>query len=65
MDWANLRTLLIGRGKIDFERFFTFIREIGYQGDYTLEATVYDSDGVVDVDILNAQFAYVREKIIR
>ena len=60
MDWANLRTLRIGMGKLDFERFFAFVRETGYEGDYTLEASAYDSEGNVDVD---KQFAYVREKI--
>ena len=63
MDWSNLRTLQIGQGKIDFERFFNFIRETGYEGDYTLEASAYDSEGNVDVELLNRQFAYVREHI--
>lgn len=63
MDWLNLRTLRIGQGKLDFERFFAFIREIGYEGDYTLEASAYDEEGNVDVELLNQQFAYVREKI--
>ncbi len=65
MDWENLRTLRIGQGKLDFERFFAFIRETGYEGDYTLEATAYNNVGVVDVEMLNKQFAYVREKINR
>ncbi len=63
MDWQNLRTLRIGQGKLDFERFFAFIREIGYEGDYTLEATAYDNEGNVDVELLNKQFEYVREKM--
>jgi len=63
MDWLNLRTLRIGQGKLDFERFFAFIREIDYEGDYTLEASAYDEEGNVDVELLNQQFAYVREKI--
>lgn len=61
MDWANLRTLPIGKGKVDIERFFVFINEIGYDGDYTVEATAFDSEGVVDVEMLNRQFAYIRE----
>lgn len=63
MDWANLRTLRIGQGKLDFERFFDFIRKTGYEGDYTLEASAYDEEGNVDVELLNRQFAYVRERI--
>ena len=61
MDWSNLRTLPIGAGKLDFERFFAFIRETGYEGDYTLEATAFNKEGVVDVEMVNRQVAYVRE----
>jgi len=61
MDWCNLRTLPIGKGKIDFERFFEFIKGINYQGDFTVEATAFDSQGNVDVDMLNEQFGYIRE----
>lgn len=61
MDWKNLRTLPIGKGHIDFQRFFDFIHEIGYVGDFTVEATALNHDGVVDVDMLNAQFSYIRE----
>ena len=60
MDWGNLRTLRIGQGKLDFERFFAFVRETCYEGGYTLEATAYDSEGNVDVEKLNQQFEYVR-----
>ncbi len=63
MDWANLRTLPIGAGKLDFELFFSFIREIAYEGDYALEATAFNSEGVVDVEMLNRQVAYIREKL--
>lgn len=63
MDWANLRTLPIGKGKVDIERFFAFIKEIGYDGDYTVEATAFDSGGVVDVEMLNGQFRYIREHV--
>ena len=63
MDWGNLKTLPIGAGKLDFERFFSFICEIGYEGDYTLEATAFNKEGVVDVEMVNRQVSYVREKI--
>lgn len=39
------------------------IKGSGYEGDYTLEASSYDSDGNVDTELLNKQFAYVREYI--
>lgn len=61
MDWANLRTLPIGKGHVDFEKFFAFIKRIGYQGDFTVEATAFDSKGAVDEEMLNEQFRKIRE----
>ncbi len=60
MDWANLRTLPIGKGHVDFDRFFAFIKRINYQGDFTVEATAFDSTGTVDVTMLNGQFQKIR-----
>lgn len=60
-DWANLRTLPIGKGKVDFNRFFHFISRIDYKGDFTVEATAFDDEGVIDTDMLNGQFRYIRE----
>ncbi|MBR3825151.1 MAG: sugar phosphate isomerase/epimerase [Lachnospiraceae bacterium] len=61
MDWANLRTLPIGKGHIDFERFFDYIHEIGYDDTFTVEATAFDETGVVDVDMLNDQFSQIKK----
>lgn len=63
MDWANLRTLPIGKGHVDFEKFFAFIKKNGYQGDFTVEATAFDSTGAVDEEMLNEQFQRIRELI--
>ena len=63
MDWKNLRTLPIGKGKIDFDRFFQFIKEIGYQDTFTVEATAFNQEGAVDIQTLNEQFRYIRERI--
>jgi len=60
-DWGKLRTLPIGQGHVDFERFFKFMRKIEYQGTFTVEATAFDSSGAVDIEMLNRQFAYIRE----
>lgn len=60
MDWANLRTLPMGKGNIDFDRFFSYIDKIGYDGTFTVEATAFDETGVVDVDMLNDQFRQIR-----
>lgn len=61
MDWANLRTLPVGRGKLDIGRFLDFVRETGYRGGFTTEGNAVRQDGTVNVELLNAQFAFIRE----
>ncbi|MBR4083807.1 MAG: sugar phosphate isomerase/epimerase [Lachnospiraceae bacterium] len=61
MDWPNLTTLVIGDGKIDFKKFFHLVRETGYDGTFTTEASAYFSDGNVNVEKLNRQFQRIRE----
>lgn len=63
MDWENLRTLPVGKGKVDFNQFFEFIKRIDYKGDFTVEATAFDSNGVIDVEMLNEQFKCIKEKL--
>lgn len=63
MDWGKLSALPVGTGKLDFERFFTFFRGTGYDGDITTEGVAFDEDGNVDVELLNNQFAYIRGRI--
>ncbi len=60
MDWANLRTLPVGKGNIDFKKFFTYINSIGYNGTFTLESTAFNSNGIVDVEMLNNEIAQIR-----
>ena len=62
-DWGNLKTLPIGKGHIDFERFFDFVKSIGYAGDFTLESTAFDASGAVDTEMLNRQIRYIRKKM--
>ncbi len=61
MDWGNLRTLHPGEGHVDFDRLFAFLKEQGYQGDFTVEATSFDSNGVIDFEKLNKTFGKIRE----
>lgn len=61
MDWGNLKTLPVGKGKLDFTRFFDFIKRTGYTGDFTTEGNAVRSDGTVDVDMLNEQFKRIHE----
>lgn len=62
-DWGNLKTLHIGNGKIDFDRLFAFLKEFGYEGDFTIEATSFDQSGKIDLDSLNEDFKKI-EKIL-
>lgn len=61
MDWQNLKTLHLGRGWIDFNRFFQFVFSSGYRGDFTLEATSFDSEGRVHYDWMNESIKIVRD----
>ena len=65
MEWAKLRTLAIGEGNIDFEPFFRLIKEKNYTGDFTLEATAFNSEGVVDIEKLNRSVEYVKSQILK
>lgn len=59
-DWDHLRTLHPGEGSVDFDRLFAFLREIGYDGDYTVEATSFTQDGVIHWDKLDRTLRTVR-----
>lgn len=65
MDWDNLRVLPMGRGHIDFDRFFRHIAEVGYREDFTFEATGFDMQGEIHLDMLNEQFSLARKYIQR
>ena len=60
-DWNNLKVLQLGKGHIDFDRFFSFIKETGYTGDFTFEGTGFDQTGYVSIQDLNEQFALARK----
>lgn len=61
MDWNNLKVLQLGKGHIDFDRFFQFIKETRYAGDFTMEGTGFDQTGQVNIRNLNDQFALARK----
>ncbi len=64
-DWSSLRTLHPGDGQVDFDRLFGFLTEKGYRGDFTVEATSFGADGVIDFDALNRDFDGIRSLINR
>lgn len=61
MDWANLRTLHPGQGRVDFERLFAFLRSVSYAGDFTIEATSFDRTGAIDFAALRRSIGLIRE----
>lgn len=61
MDWPNLRTLPVGKGNLDFDRFFEFVTKTDYLGFFTTEGNAQLGDGCVDIEVLNQQFRKIRE----
>lgn len=64
MDWGNLRSLSIGKGNIDFEKFFEFVHKTKYDDTFTVEATMFGKDGKIDIELLNSNFDYIRSKVL-
>lgn len=62
-EWSKLATLPMGKGNVDFEAFFAYIKRIGYDGTFTIEATAFDKDGVVDFEMLNRCVTAIRNSI--
>ncbi len=65
MDWANLSVKALGKGRIDFERFFEFVRWLGYAGDFTCEATALNDDGSVRFGELNSSLERIAKEVKR
>ncbi len=57
-DWGCLKTLHLGKGQVDFDRLFNFLKKIGYTGDFTIESTSFDKTGTID-------FAAMRQSVDR
>ncbi len=63
MEWGKLKTLPMGAGNIDFEDVFEKLKRTGYNGDFTIEATAFNSDGIVDLEMLNDSAGKLRKLI--
>lgn len=63
MDWGNLRTPHIGDGNVNFDSFFSGLSKWGYNGDFTVEATSFMPNGIIDVEKLNSSLDTVRAYI--
>ncbi len=62
-EWQKFKTLHIEEGVVDFERFFKFIKDIGYDGAFTVEGTSFNKDGIIDTVSLNRDFEYIKNHI--
>lgn len=60
-DWGNMRVLPIGMGHVDFDAFFAQMSKYNYKGDFTIEATAINKEGIVDFDMLNNCVAKLKE----
>lgn len=63
MDWANMSVKQLGKGHIDLDRFFAFVRQMGYAGDLTCEATAVNEDGTIRYDEMNASLDRIRREV--
>ncbi|MBP3703212.1 MAG: hypothetical protein J6I65_05425, partial [Lachnospiraceae bacterium] len=61
MDWSCLRTLPIGEGEIDFQKFFDYIAKNQYDEMITYEASGLMADGTVDYDKINQSLEKIRK----
>ena len=63
IDWGNMSAKALGRGHVDFDRFFAFVRKMGYAGDFTCEASALDPDGSVRYEEMNASLDRIRREV--
>jgi len=63
MDWAHMHVKQLGKGHIDLDRFFAFVRQMGYEGDFTCEATAVNEDGTIRFDEMNASLDWIRKEV--
>ena len=63
MDWSHMSAKPLGAGHVDLARFFTCVREMGYRGDFTYEATALNPDATVRYGELNDSLRRIREGI--
>ncbi len=65
MEWQALKTLPVGMGHIDFDKFFEKLKSVGYTGCFTAEATAFDQNGMVDTALLNDCLDKIRSYLDR
>lgn len=60
LDFSSLRTLHIGEGAVDFNRFFEGLALVGYRGSMTLECTSMCADGTLTPEKMDESLSRVR-----
>ena len=63
MDWANMGAKSLGKGNIDLERFFAFVRGMGCTGAFTHEGTAVNEDGSIRYAELNASLERIGKEM--
>ena len=63
MDWPNLSVKQLGQGRIDFDKFFAFVRGMGYTGDFTCEATAVNDDGSIRYAEMNHSLEHIAKEV--
>jgi len=58
---SNRRYLHPGEGDIDFERFFSGLKQRKFGGSVSLESSAIDGEGRVDIGKLQESLDYVRQ----
>ena len=59
-DFSSLRTLHIGEGAVDFDRFFEGLAKVSYRGSMTLECTSMCADGTLTPEKMEESLLRVR-----
>lgn len=64
MEWGRMSAKALGLGHVDFDRFFAYVRQSGYKGDLTCEASALNGDGSVRYDEMNASLDRIRRGVL-
>ncbi len=64
MDWGHMSARPLGTGHIGLDRFFAYVRQQGYAGGATYEATAIDPDGTVRTQEICGSLNVLRKGLI-
>lgn len=62
-DFSSLRTLQLGDGEVDLERFFDHLRSVRFDGDLVCEAVAWDEQGGIHPEIMNRSMRFIRDRL--